>query len=70
MFYLRSPEMWSLGYQRSIVVQFSKGMTSDETGAPGTILKVEQHFHDNQGDVDEFIKEYQGSYSIELGRQN
>ena len=63
-FYLQSPKMWDLGYQRSIVVHFSKGTDVGPTRGHETILKVEQHFHPYIADVDDLIKEFQGGDSI------
>ena len=64
-FYVSRNETWDLGYQRSIVVQFSKGMV--KSGNPGqekyyTNAKVEQHFYPypaHVADIGKFLENYQ-----------
>ena len=64
-FYVNRNETWNLGYQRSIVVQFSKGMVKSTGGAQSkyyTNAKVEQHFYPypaHVADIGKFIEEYQ-----------
>ena len=57
-------ETWDLGYQSSIVVQFSKGMVKPGSSPVKyyTNAKVEQHFYPHQAHVDDigkFIETYQ-----------
>ena len=66
-FYVERNETWDLGYQRSIVVHFSKGTDpGDNTRGHETILKVEQHFYPYIKDVDELIRQFQGG-NINMG---
>ena len=72
-FYVSRNERWDLGYQRSIVVQFSQGMlkpTTNNNDRYYTNAKVEQHFYpdpsifsdpDNPTDdeIGELMKRYQ-----------
>ena len=59
-FYVDIPQMWQLGYQRSIVVQFRQ-MELVHQNMSYTIATVEQHFYpyqDSMNDTSNFIEKY------------
>ena len=76
-FYVSRNETWDLGYQRSIVVQFSKGMVRPDGNPQNpqyfTNAKVEQHFYPypaHKADLGKFILDYTRIHDEILKNEN
>ena len=74
-FYVSRNETWDLGYQRSIVVQFSKGMVrpggNPQNPQYFTNAKVEQHFYNySTSDLGQFILDYKRIHKEILKNEN